>query len=46
MKTTQMRTKAVYLEIAVARESATMTSVWQRFSAGKGVGKPYNGKKF
>lgn len=38
-----MRTKVVYPEIAIARESATMTSVWQRDS---GEWESLNGKKF
>lgn len=41
-----MRTrKAIYLELAIARESANITCIWRRFKAGREVGKLCNGKK-
>ena len=37
--------KAIYLEFAIARESATMTWVWQRFKGRQGVKRFIMGKR-
>lgn len=39
MKTTQMRTKAVHSELVTAKESATITCMWQWLKGRQGSGK-------
>lgn len=39
MKGTQMRTEAVYSELAIAREAVAITCIWQRLSTDREVAK-------
>lgn len=39
------KTEAMYSEVALAREVATITCNWQRYKAGRGVGELPRGKR-
>ena len=39
------RTKVVYSELTIAKESTTITCVWPRLKSRQGVGKLFSGKK-
>ena len=39
MKTKWEQGKTIYLELSIARESATIIGIWQRLKTGRDVGK-------